>query len=272
MADDTNMVDNQVDTNTPAPAEPTPVETRARELGWVPKEEYSGDETNWLDAGEFVRRQPLFEKIEKQNRELKEIKRTMAKFAEHHAKVREAEYQRAIEDLKAKKVAAFEDGDAKAIVKIDDELATVQRAKDQFVAEQAQQIQEEAATIHPEFAAWTNRNPWYATNPEMKAYADALGVKIAQTFKPDGSRYEPNEVLKEVEKRVKSTFKDQFVNPNREKPGAVEGTSSRGSSKNSSSYQPNEFEKRVAEKFVRQGLYKNVDEYYKELKLINGKS
>src|SRR5882757_6572959 len=120
-----DQVGGQVDgsqAEAPQSAEPSPVETSARELGWVPKEEYEGDETRWLDAGEFVRRQPLFEKIEKQNRELKEIKRTVAQFAQHHAKVRETEYQRAIANLEAQKVAAFEDGDAKQGFKIDSEL------------------------------------------------------------------------------------------------------------------------------------------------------
>jgi len=253
-------------------AENTPVEVKAREMGWVPKEEYNGDETNWLDAGEFVRRQPLFEKIEKQNKELREIKRTVAQFAQHHAKVREAEYQRALAELQEKKVAAFEEGDARAIVKIDDAIRVTEKAQEQFLAEQqAQAVQETQQVVHPEFEAWTNRNPWYTTDRAMKAYADAVGADIAVTFKPDGTKPTPAEVLKEVEKRVKENFPTKFRNVNREKPGAVEGTSARGTGKESG-YSPSDFERRVAEKFVKQGLYKSTDDYYKELKLLNGKS
>lgn len=264
--------DQEIDNGTPPNEgtlipEASPVEDQARDLGWVPKEEYVGDEHKWLDAGEFVRRQPLFEKIEKQNRELKEIKRTVAQFAQHHAKVRETEYQRALDELKAQKVAAFEEGDAKAIVEIDEQIATTKAAKDQFVAEQAQAVVQEAQTIHPEFAAWSSRNPWYTNDPAMKAYADTVGRQVAA-----GGGKTPAEVLKEVEKQVRENFPTKFKNPNREKPGAVEGTSSRGGNKNDAGYTPTDFEARVAEKFVKQGLYKSKEDYYKELKLLNGKS
>lgn len=267
MADEINPV---VDQGTPAEDTPViqanPVEDQARALGWVPKDEYEGDEVKWLDAGEFVRRQPLFEKIERQNKELKEIKRTMQQFAQHHAKVREAEYQRALKDLQDQKVAAFEEGDARAIVELDEKIRVTEKAQERFVAEQAQQVQEEARQIHPEFEAWTNRNSWYTTDTAMRAYADAVGAQVAAA----GGKT-PAEVLKEVEKRVRAEFPNRFKNPARERPGAVEGASPRGG-KTTDSYVPNDFERRVAEKFVRQGLYKSTDDYFKELKLLNGKS
>lgn len=268
MAQEDQVVDTS---NVEQKPEASPVEVSARELGWVPKEEYDGDETRWLDAGEFVRRQPLFERIEKQSRELKEVKRTIAQFAQHHAKVRETEYQRAISDLEAKKVAAFEDGDAKQVVKIDSELRVVEKAKDQFVAEQYAAAASEAQSVHPEFEAWTNRNTWYNTDRGMKAYADAYGADLASKGKADGSRYSPDEVLKHVEKKVREEFPKRFTNQNREKPGAVESSSSRGNG-NHDGFVPTDFERSVAEKFVKQGLYKNTSDYYKELKLLNGKS
>lgn len=257
--------------NAPKGAEPSEVEIRAREMGWIPKEEYEGDETVWLDAGEFVRRRPLFEKIDKQNRELKEIKRTVQMFAQHHAKVKEAEYQRALDTLKAQKVAAFEEGDAKKIVNIDDQIEDVKKEQKQFEAEQAQQVREEARQIHPEFEAWTNRNPWYTTSPEMKAFADVVGAKAAGTPNQDGSKKSPAEVLKEVEKRVREEFSHRFMNKNREKPGAVEGAS-KPNGKANSEYVPNDYERRAAAKFVKQKLFASEAEYYKELQKLNGKS
>jgi hypothetical protein len=32
------------------------VETRAKSMGWIPKEEFKGDESNWRPANEFVER------------------------------------------------------------------------------------------------------------------------------------------------------------------------------------------------------------------------
>ena len=56
--------------------EPSDIEQRAMDLGWRPKEDFEGDEATFIDAAEFVRRQPLFDKIESMGRELKETKRS----------------------------------------------------------------------------------------------------------------------------------------------------------------------------------------------------
>lgn len=261
-----NQVVEPVSQAAPIEAEPSPVESSARTMGWVPKDEYEGDEVQWLDANEFVRRQPLFEKIAKQNKELKEIKRTMQQFASHHAQVKETEYQRALDSLKAQKVAAFEDGDATKIVKIEDDIKVVEKAQERFNAEQAANVRQEAQEIHPEFQAWQNRNTWYTTDRAMKAFADVVGAE----YSANGTR-QPAEVLKEVERRVRDEFPKRFTNANREKPGAVESSSAKGN-KSSSGYTPSDFERQAATKFVQQGLFKSVDDYYKELKILNGKS
>jgi cytochrome c556 len=66
---------------TEAPVEQAPqrsdIETRALEMGWRPKEEFEGSEDDFIDAKEFVRRKPLFEKIEHQSKELKQIKQAL---------------------------------------------------------------------------------------------------------------------------------------------------------------------------------------------------
>src|SRR3990167_11082395 len=42
--------------NEPEQSEPNAVETEARSMGWVPKEEFRGPESQWRDAEEFVER------------------------------------------------------------------------------------------------------------------------------------------------------------------------------------------------------------------------
>ncbi len=236
-------------------------EVEARASGWVPKEEYAGDENKWVDADEFVRRGPLFEKINVQNRELKEVKKALAQLATHHATVRETEYKRALDDLKAQKREAFTEGDPDKIIDIDDKILEVKEAQKAFKTEQLTEASREAKEIHPEFEAWLNKNTWYANNLPMKAFADALGRELAANGKS------PSQVLIEVEKQVKLEFKHKFTNPNREKPNPVEGTSKGSGGK--SSYSPSSMERQIAERFVRQGVFKNVDDYYAELKKDN---
>jgi hypothetical protein len=78
---------------------------------------------------------------------------------------------------------------------------------------------------------------------------------------------DPEEVLQYVTVQVKKRFPDKFVNPNRNKPGAV-GTSdtnieSRGS------FQLTEDERRVMNTFVRTGIM-SKEEYIAEVKKTRG--
>ena len=84
------------------PTQPTqeagdPYESQAREQGWKPKEEYEGDETKWRPAKEFVERGELFGKIDHMGKELKETRKALKMLQEHHSKVRETEYNKALQ-------------------------------------------------------------------------------------------------------------------------------------------------------------------------------
>lgn len=230
-------------------------EEEARAQGWVPKDEFNGDEHKWVDAGEFLRRGELFGKIESQNKELRAIRETLAQFKDHHAKVQEAAYKKAVADLKAKKKEALLDNDADLVIEVDEQLADV-KAHQQAL--QAQARQPEPQQEHPEFVAFKQKNSWYDNVKPMRAWADVRGMELAQEGKS------PSEVLRIVEREVRAEFPNKFENPNRSKPNAVEAGTQRGKTEGGT-YQPNDTERQLAKKFVRQGLFKNEAEYYKEL-------
>ena len=46
------------------------VEQKAIEMGWKPKDNFDGEETDFIDAAEFVRRKPLFDKIDTVGKDL----------------------------------------------------------------------------------------------------------------------------------------------------------------------------------------------------------
>src|SRR6202012_4093482 len=195
------------------------VQEEALAQGWVPKEEFDGDLYRWVDAGEFVRRGELVRKIESQSKELKDVKRALNELAKHNSKVREVEYARDVEALKAQKKTALSEGDADRVVEIDDQLDLVKDQQKQLSQQKLQEVQHEI--INPELTAWIDKNGWYETDKKMRAYADTLGVQLAQ------EGMSPTQVLKEVEKEIKDRFKEKFRNPNRDKPGAVEGATAR---------------------------------------------
>lgn len=259
-------VEDQVDVDAAVNNEPSPVEVEARASGWVPKEEFHGDEHKWVDAGEFVRRAPLFQKIDLQTRELKEVKRTLDMLKQHHSQVRETEYKRALDSLKAAKREAYVDGDPDKIVELDDKIDMVKEAQRKFEVEQASEAARATTpeVIHPEFAAWTRRNPWYDASKPMRAFADALGIELR------ASGMSPTEVLKQVEIQVKEEFPNKFRNANRDKAASVEGAG-KGGGKSSSSGEASltEDERRIMNTFVRSKIM-TKEEYIAELKKVKG--
>ena len=236
----------------------TAAEEKAMEQGWVPEDQWDGDPEQWRPAKEFLDRGELFKKIEDQNRTIKDFKRALDDLKGHHAKTQATEYARALATLKQQKRAALEEGDAAAVIQLDDEIDLVKDEQTRLRQGEFQQTE----TVNPEFASWVDKNKWYESNAPMKAYADALGRNLA------ASGLSPSAVLQEVEKQVKLEFPNKFTNPNRNKPGAVEGSSNKGG-KGNDSFSLSDEERRVMQRFVRTGAM-SEKEYIAELKRIKG--
>jgi len=261
MADEQNTQTLEQSTTEPTQTtkELSPVEQKASEQGWVPQDEWDGDPEQWRPAKEFLDRGELFKKIEDQNRTIKEFKRALDDLKGHHAKTRETEYKRALDALKAQKIAALEEGDAAAVIKLDDQIDLV---KDEQSKLRQSADQQQEPGVNPEFTNWVDKNKWYETSQPMRAYADALGRDLAY------KGLTPSEVLAEVERQVKQEFPNKFTNPNRQKPGAVEGSTNKGG-KQANEVVLSDDERRVMQRFVRTGVM-TEKQYMEELKRVKG--
>lgn len=241
------------------------VEQQAVEAGWVPKEEYlsrdGAEEHKWVDAGEFLRRGELFKKIEDQSKQLKDVRSALNEMKKLHSQVREVEYKRALDTLKAQKKQALEDGDADAVLAAEDRIELVKEQVKQMQAEPA--ARDDAGAEHPEFVAWTEQNNWYKSSAPMKAFADALGQDLARAGNS------PSEVLRKVAIEVRKEFPHKFRNPNQDKPGAVESGKGTGTSR-AGGFTLSDEERRVMHTFIRTGVFKTEKEYIEELKKVRG--
>jgi len=261
---DENQEVNQevVDENKEQVQAPAPdlFESEARESGWVPKEEFTGDPKTWVDAAEFVRRGPLFKKIDTQSREIKAMRQAIADIQALHEKSREAEYKRALADLRAEKKAALIDGDADAVIEVDEKMEMVREAQREQVLKPVEVPDEP----HPEFQAWVNRNQWYQNHKGMKAFADTVGADLR------AQGYSPADVLKQVEKEVRKEFPNRFQNPNQNKPSGVEGSSSAQGSggKGKDDFQLSDHERNIMNNLVRLKVM-SKEEYIKQLREIS---
>lgn len=262
------VVESQEESNTVEGTESQPqlsaIEQKAIEMGWRPKEEFDGDETDFIDATEFVRRKPLFDKIEHQNKELKEVKKVLRSLQDHHVKVKETEFQRAVELLKAQKKQAYEEGDTDRIIEVDDQIADMRAQR--TAQAKAVEVTQEAQQIHPDFANWVSQNGWYAQDKSLRKFADSLGVSYAE----DNPHLTPNEVLKFVTSKVKQAYPEKFTNPNKNKPAAVDGgTQSTKVKQSNGSFQLTEEETRVMNQFVRAGIL-TKEQYIADIKSMRG--
>ncbi len=240
----------------------TETELQAMEEGWVPQDKYNGDPEQFKSAKEFLRDGQFFKKIELQNKTIKQLEKTILDFKEHHENTLAAEkklqFENALTYLKQQKKEALREGDADAVIAFDDKIELLREEKQklerQIVQEQA--ADDKATELHPELAAWIDKNPWYKTNPGMRDFADALGVKLAK------QGLAPDQALKQVEKAVREEFPHRFRNANRDKPSAVEGTQQRTTTGVKLTAQETEIMKR----FIRAGFFKNESEYIAEVK------
>ena len=252
--------DAPVETNTP---ESTPqvdsYEDEARNQGWKPKDEYEGDPTKWRPAKDFVERGELFGKIDNMGKELKETRKALKMLQEHHTKVKETEYVRAVDELKALQKRHLEEGNS------DGYLETSELLTDLKAEQKAREVVGAAtpAPVDPRFTEWVGANKWYEKDAEMREYADVVGNGYAQR----NPGLDPEDVLVYVSKQVKKQFSEKFVNPNRNKPSAVEGASTGAANK--SSFELTEDERRVMNTFVRSGEM-SKEEYISQVKQMKG--
>jgi hypothetical protein len=239
--------------------EPTESEAKARRQGWRPKDEYRGPEDKWVDADAFLKRSDeelpvMRERLRKQDRDLAEMKGTVAKFAEHYAKVENVAYDRALAEVKKQRREALAIGDADGFEQAEERLAELKEVKPAATQKQA------AAEIIPEVDAWVKANPWFMSEPRLNKYADAVCLEL-QTEDPTR---ELSDILKEVAKEVKTRFPEKFANAKRSAPPAVEGTTTAASGKGAKSYANLPAEAKAAcDKFLKQGLIKSKDDYLK---------
>jgi hypothetical protein len=239
-------------------------ETQALESGWKPKDQWEGDIKKWVPAEEYNRRGELFGKIDSMGRDLRDTKKALRMLQDHHGKVKETEYNRALASVREAKKQALRDGDVDLAAEADERMIDM---KAEQISERQVNAQQ-AAQPDPRFIQWADRNSWYKQDGEMRAFADDVGIAHAKA-NPEKS---PEEVLKYVESRVKRTYAEKFTNPNRDRPNAVGGrevSSARKSPKDD--FAMSEEERKVMMTFVNEGVM-TKDQYIADLKAIKGVS
>lgn len=265
------MEDNQVvtppeSTQAPEPVvqqqapQPPTVEEAAREMGWRPLEEYEGDPDKWVSAQSFVDRKPLFDKIDSQSKRVKALEKSLndqsaaiRELTEHNKKVAEAAYKKAVADLKAERRAAIRSGDHDLADQLDEQIDNL---KPEIPEIKAPEVQPYTAEIKE----WMAENPWYEANKELQHIADGFGRAAMSRG------LSTPEILVEITRKMKEINPELTRNPNKDKAPPSKAKDHTATAHKASAYRPSPMQVKIAKTFVDQGVFKTVEEYYKQLR------
>jgi hypothetical protein len=200
-------------------------ERRARDMGWVPQEEWHGSPDAWRPADEFVKRgeevlpivRSNLEKERSERRRLeKELEAARRESSESISRIEKTlriGFERQRENLwrefEEKKRAAVADGNMQAYDSLNEQQ---HRALAEFQPEQqgeedaAQQRQQPQVQSPPEVKSWVDQNQWFNRDKSLTAFATEEHGRLLREM--PGLSIEEN--LKRTLEATKAKFPEKF--------------------------------------------------------------
>jgi len=257
------------------------VEKEARIFGWVPKEEFRGSDSDWVDAEVFVKRgkeinpilrknnELLMKKLDEKAKEIDSIKASVEEFKAFQQESFErkaAEYEVQIAQLKSQKREAIAAGDGDLVVDIDDQIDSLKDAQKEAKAEAKKKAEEPAKTEaqvsipnDPDLQSWLGRNQWFGDDVEMTDVANGLGSSVRRQFPHLSGRA----FLDKLDEKIVEYFPHKTLGK-KAKGSAVDSTGNvRGgttSGKKSYDNLPDDA-RQACDRFIKQGWIKSKQEY-----------
>ena len=178
------------------------VQHEAESQGWVPKERFRGNESDWVDADTFVKRGreilPILRKnnenlikdlqaTKDQLKEFREAAEEFKKFQRESYERKAQEYEGQIREIKESRAQAISDGDGQKVNALDDAL---DQAKENF-KEAKQSVKDVVSAKDPEptpeaidpgLQAWLDRNTWFGQDKRLTAMVNGVGESLRLEF------------------------------------------------------------------------------------------
>jgi hypothetical protein len=233
-------------------------ETPAKAAGWRSKEELGGDfdAARFVDAEEFIKRKPLFDTIKQQNKEMKELRKTIDSVVLTSQKMSELAAKRAVAELKAQKKEAISLGDVEKVEALDVTIA------------EHQQVINKPPEIAPQVLEWTKKNEWFDKDTELQDFAVAYCASYAKR-NPEKSM---DESLEATAKATRKAFPESpfFKESRRENPPQVETHKGETTGTKGNKYtldRLDEDQKRAYKQFMAKKVMSH-DQYFQSLEEI----
>ena len=177
----------------------------AESQGWVPKERFRGNDSDWVDAETFVKRGreilPILRKnnenlirdlnaTKAQLQEFREAAEEFKKFQKDAFERKASEYESRIQELKESRAQAINDGDGQKVNALDD---AIDRVKEEI--KEAKQAAAKAdvpsntaveptapASLDPSLQSWLDRNDWFGKDRRMTSIVNGIGESLRLEF------------------------------------------------------------------------------------------
>lgn len=182
---------------------------RAKVKGWKPLEEFKGDPADWIDAKEFLVREPLLKEI----RDLKKHIRTERERTESDMRIISTQfsemnrmaYDKAVADLELQRDLAIQEQDITTVRALDKKIDTVKDDHQKVQAQTRPQIRQQAVQTE-EMEQWRADNAWFDSDQELQDEAVAIGVGYLAK-NPNKTQ---GQMLKHVEDRIQKIYPEKF--------------------------------------------------------------
>lgn len=246
-------------------------EAEAREMGWVPKDEFKGDASRWSDAETFVKKgEEVLPLIRAQNKALKrqldEMKRDLKKASAYFSDAEKRGYERARAEIEERLEQAVESGDTAAAKKAMADADQLRKDMGDTKVENSNQDAEEA------FDNWRESNAWYdranlAGASELEKDAHIYADRMVQRHLSKTNEMEPAEFFDFIGGLVHERFPALKAKPQRQKPQSEVAGGTRAAPRGGRSFAdlPQEAQ-RMADKWIKQGLIKDRATYLQSYK------
>jgi hypothetical protein len=176
------------------------VETLAYDMGWRPKDQFSGPDDSWRPAAEFIKHG---NRRSKDKREIERLRDQSERTANAVGRMMESSLREQADRIKAEYDAAFEKGDKAGAAKAVRELDKLDQSR-----------QEVASGDEPDYAAdFAAENPWFGKHRAATGWARDRSQELA------GQKVSAEKQLEIIAEEVKTEFPQLFKEDQQQRKG-----------------------------------------------------
>lgn len=244
----------------------SPREQDAVTQGWQTEKDWvaSGkDAKTWRPAEQWLDRGAFFKKIGELNSELASTKAQVSEAFKTGQRIAEANFKAEIDELKAQRRVAQQEGDFETADKIDEKI---DEKKEQFKQPTVKTPTNLAPP--PEYDLFLDRNPWYNTDSVLHFAADGLGYE----YKRLNPQAKPADLYWFVEQKMKEKFPElggkqketAKLPPSPDSAANNRGSAPAKGSMSEARRNMDEMEVSIMKTLIKNGDFKSEEDYLKQ--------